>query len=279
MFAGTPALDSLKWYEDTLSVLSKQILLEKGDSMKYAANAKFKKLLKSAIQLEGAMDYPFDSLFTIGILDSPDKVFRIFNWHIKRENTTYEYFAFILYYNKSQKKYYINELIDKSDNINNPEFARKVTMDNWFGAHYYTIVGKKRKNKSYVLLGWDGNFWNTQRKIVETISFNNKGVPKFGASRIKWGNRSKYRILLQYSTSVTATLRYEPRLKMIVFDHLVPPRPELTGIYHTYVPSGKFDGLTLKNNRWIYEHDVDARAFDLKRKRRTSPPRKLNGNN
>lgn len=271
--------DSLKWYEDTLSVLSKQILLEKSDQDKYLAHDKFRVLLKKCIALEGAFEYPFDSLYTVGILKSPDNVFRIFNWHIKHENTTFKYFAYILFHNKAQNKYYINELIDNSENIQNPEFARKVNMNNWFGAHYYAIVGKKKKNKSYVLLGWDGNYWNTQRKIIETISFNNKGVPKFGATKIKWSNRSKNRIILQYSTSVTATLRYEPKLKMIVFDHLVPPRPELTGIYHTYVPSGKYDGLTLKSNRWIYAHDVDARAFNMRNRRNRNRPKKLKPQN
>ncbi len=250
----------LRWYEDSLSKLSKIILLGETDSIKYQANTKFKNLFKEALEQPGAFEYPFDSLVTIANLEAPDKKFRIFNWHIRKSNVTFEYFGLILYHNESRDKYYVTDLKDKSESIVRPEYARNLDENNWYGCHYYTIVGKKKKNNFYALIGWDGNYYNMQRKIIETVKFNSKGEPKFGGAKLKTPRGTKERFFIQYSSLVSATLNYNPKMKMIMFDHCMPDHPVEIGRYERYKPTGVFDAFTFKNNKWYFEHDIDARA-------------------
>lgn len=237
------------WYEDTLSKLSKTILLGESDAVKYKANNQFKTLLKEALNKEGAFDYPFDSLLTIANLKAPDGKFRLFNWHIRKSNVTFEYFGFFLYFNEVKGRYFLTELNDKSENIVRPEYARNLNKDNWYGCHYYTIVGKKKNNKFYTLIGWDGNYYNMQRKIIETVRFNGKGEPKFGGAKLKTTRGTKERLFIQYSSLVSATLRYDIKNKMIIFDHLVPPHPSMTGRYEKYRPSGMYNAFIFNRNK------------------------------
>ena len=255
------------WYEDTLTKLSKVIVNGRGDSAKYEANKTFLGLLKEALSKEGAFDYPFDSITYLGKLVAPDNKFKIFNWHIRRENVTFEYFGYILCHNKAKNKYYVTRLEDKSETIVKGEYAKKLKKDKWYGCHYYSIVGNKKNNSFYTLLGWDGNYYNMNRKIIETVRFNSRGEPLFGGSKIYTKRGSKQRYFIQYSSLASVSLRYDNDLKMIVFDYLVPPHPSMRGRYDKYRPSGFYDAFALENGKWRYKHDIDARAKDLSNKK------------
>lgn len=257
------------WYEDTLTKLSKLIVNGRGDSIKYEANKTFSGLLKEALSKEGAFDYPFDSITYLGKLVAPDNKFKIFNWHVRRENVTFEYFGYVLYHNKSKNKYYVTQLDDKSASILKPQYAKALNKDKWYGCHYYTIIGNKKKNNFYTLLGWDGNYYNMKRKVIETVRFNSRGEPIFGGSKIYTRRGTKQRYFIQYSSLASVSLRYDENLKMIVFDYLVPPHPSMRGRYDKYKPSGFYDAFAMENGKWRYKHDIDAREKGLSNKKVT----------
>jgi len=203
-------------YEDTLKILGKNILHGKTDLDKYAANEIFINLLEEALCVSNSYEYPFDSLITIARLVAPDNSFRIFNWNIPRTDGTYEYYGFIQKKNKKSNLTVIHRLKDSSDEIENPEL-KTLSCDNWYGAHYYKIILTKVKSKKYyTILGWDGNNLISTKKIIEILSFDSKGEPKFGYSLFKCDRRGIKRYFFEYSADVSMSLKYEEQSYDIV---------------------------------------------------------------
>ncbi len=196
-------------YEDSLSSVSMTVLTGKTDFIKYEANTKFKNILRTALNENNSFNYPFDSLKTVAVLVSPDKKFRIINWNLPKSDGTYEYFAFMQSYNSNRKAYDLIELIDKSDEITNPEF-KTLDKKNWYGAHYYKIIMTKSSGrKYYTLLGWDGNNLLSTRKIIDVITLKSNGKPKFGYSLFRKYKKRAKRVIFEYSEQVSMSLKYE----------------------------------------------------------------------
>ncbi len=248
--------DLLKEYEDTLMIMSKKIMFSKTQIEKEEANLSFKKTLKEVLSFKNSFKYPFDSLKTISRLYSPDKKFRIFNWFIHNEDSTYKYFALIQYKNTDTKKYQIIELIDKSKGMRNSE-NKKLDKKNWFGSLYYKIIHiKKKGTKYYTLLGWDGIDQYSTQKIIDVMYFKRKNEVFFGAP-IFIKNKKKYnRFFIEYNQRTNISLKYIKENKKIIYDHLVPIKKELNGLNEYYVPDGTFDGFKYKNGRWFFEKDI-----------------------
>lgn len=275
-----PADSTMLIYEDSLKSLSKKILFSKEDFQKYDANKNFTDLMEEALTYDSKLDYPFDSLRNITHLVSPDKGFRIMNWHLPRNDGTYEYFAFIQSYNSKKKKYDIHLLNDKSDEIVSPE-NQTLDCNHWFGTLYYKIVPVKRDDRRYyTLLGWDGNNSRSYKKIIEVLFFRKDGSPVFGYPLFRNYGKNIKRVIFEYSASSYMLLKYDnqytvipsvrpgkkkttakkERVNLIVFDRLVPMDESLQGQYEFYVPETNIvDGFVFSDERWVYVKDVDAR--------------------
>jgi hypothetical protein len=111
-------------YEDTLKVIADRVMNLPFEAEKRIANDALIEYLTEVLSYEKSFNYHFDSLITISRIKSPDKRFRIFNWLLKKDNNTYEYYAIVHYYNKKKKKFELITLTDNSNNIRTPE-ARK----------------------------------------------------------------------------------------------------------------------------------------------------------
>ena len=253
--------------EDSLKNIA--ITMFKGaDQEKINSNKKFIDLLKKTLALEGAFEYPFDSLKFIAKLSSPDKVIRIFNWNIPKNDGSYMYYGFLLVdqtkldsKNKStSSKFKLYELTDKSAEIKNPELA-VLAPDKWFGALYYKIILTNDKGKKfYTLLGWDGNTNMTWKKIIEVLTFGKDGSPIFGEKYLfERDKKTAKRIVFEFRADLTMTLKYEDDKKRIVFDHLAPEMPGAEGLYQFYSQTFSYDCYNWKKGKWKIEEDIDAR--------------------
>lgn len=253
--------------EDSLKKLGPLILKGETDETKYAANDKFLALLEKALKEPGSFDYPFDSLITIARLTAPDNTFRMFNWHLPKEDGTFEYFGFIQTNFKKNKD--IFPLLDKSEELK-AAGNKMLDNNNWFGAHYYKI-GLPKKSQNYILLGWDGNDMATNRKIIETLSFDSKGRPRFGGNLQDENKRMQKRIIFTYAEDAAMSLKYYDEENKIVFDHLSPKDPLLKGQYQFYGPDLSFDAYEFKKGRWDYIKDFDARNRPEKKRAYNNP--------
>ena len=247
-------------YEDTLKVIAHQIMNAETEAEKRLSNQAFITNLTEVLQYEKSFKFPFDSLITIARVKSPDNSFRIFNWLLKKDNGTYEYFGIVHYHNKKRKRYELITLTDNSANIRNPEHA-ELDATNWYGGLIYDIAYiKKSGRKFYTILSWDGNDGFSTKKIIDVMYFSGKNKIKFGLPIFKKSKKeSQKRVILQYDAKTVISVKYHKEKERIIFDHLVPSRKDLTGLYEYYIPEGTFNCYQYKKGKWWLEEDVDIR--------------------
>lgn len=245
--------------EDSLVSLSYKVINSNDEMVRRNSNNVFIRTLVSALKLPNSFEYNFDSVKSISILKSKDNVFRIFTWHLVTDDGYYRYYGAIQKNNKDRLELYA--FFDNSAFILNPEDT-SLNKDSWFGAHYYTIVEtqkRKSKNKQYVLLGWKGNDPKTNMKVIDVLSFDENGQPIFGAPIFNYNDKVKQRVVFEYAESVSMLLRYLPKKKWIVYDHLAPPNEKSEGQYEVYGPDLSYDGLKYKRKKWYLMEKIDLR--------------------
>jgi hypothetical protein len=241
--------------QDSLARLGDKFINGEVDVNRIAANVNFIKTLVTALKIPNSFLFPFDSLKTISILNSPDNRFRIFSWHIEYIDGSYRFYGAIQMNTGSGLKLY--PLEDYSPILKNPEDS---VTDNhkWFGAQYYKIVWVDAPNPYYVVLGWKGNTPESTKKVIDVISFKNDklelGLPVFDEK-----GKTKKRVIFQYARQASMLLHYVPEQRLIVFDNLVPPDKKSKDKPETYGPDLSYNGFRLKNNRWEYVDNIDMR--------------------
>ena len=247
-------------YEDTLKVMAHSIMNAEKETEKRLANQAFITNLTEILQYEKSFKFPFDSLVTIARIVSPDNTFRIFNWLLKKDNGSYEYYGIVHYHNKNRKRYEIINLIDNSSNIRNAE-QEDLDAKNWYGGLYYEIAYiKKAGRKYYTLLAWDGNDMNSTKKIIDVMYFSGKNKIKFGLPIFKQNKKeSQKRVIIEYDAKTSVSVKYQKKEKRIVFNHLVPARKDLIGLEEYYIPEGTFNAYQYKRGKWWLEQDIDIR--------------------
>ena len=222
----------------------------------------FKNGIHYALTQDPHGEMRFDSLKSKKVmLVSPDKQIRIFTWDVRSADLSHTSFGFLQAYNKKSKQYELYELKDRSESVRDPE---NTTLDcsKWYGAYYFSISEKKyKKKKYYILLGWDGNNQSTNKKLIEILSINDKGFPKFGADPVLSDEKGKFkkRIIFEYKAGLVMSLRFDEEKDGILFDHLSPSETGLEGVYSFYGPDFTYDMLHFKDGKWQYVKNVDAR--------------------
>jgi len=251
-------------YEDTLQEMVFQIINGEDEGARNEANTAFTKTLIEVLNYNNSFNFPFDSLFNISKIYSPDKAFRIFSWILKNDNNKYRYYGIVHYHNKKKKRYEIIELDDKSQDIRNP-LLKDLDSKNWYGAYYYKIIYfKKKGRKFYTLLGKNWNNGISEKKIIDILYFGGKNKIKFGLPILLKGKEKTKRIILEYDAKASVSLNYSDKSKKIIFDHLVPLKESLKGFYEYYVPSGIYDCFEYKDGVWIYLQDIDVQNKSIK---------------
>lgn len=254
--------------EDSLKVLQKKVFFNKKENERFEANKKFLATWNEIIPDEKSFLYPFDSIKEISRLVSPDKKFRLVTWNVPKNDGTQAYFGFIQVNNVITKKtgwfkksvtkeYQYFTLSDKSAAVKTPE-SYVADPSKWFGMLYYEII---INDDYYTLLGWDGNDKITQRKFVDVLWFKPDGTPMFGKDVFKYPGKFAKRLMFEYSSEISMSMKYQESRGEIVFNHLAPKDPDaaLEGQYQFYGPDGSFDALSKKKGKWVYEGDIDVR--------------------
>lgn len=262
---------------DTLVMLSDSLVYAPTDMRKINANKNYKRVLKEVLNDSLSIAYNFSRVKNLSVVTAPNSQFRFYTWTLLLGKDEYDYCGFTQYQRKVKKglfgaskiENYIFELNNNSASIGNDELA-KLNNKNWLGCIYYNLVpAPKRKDKTFLLLGWDGYSYSSTKKIIETVKFNNKGEPSFGHQIIRYdlthGTKAepkfqkKSRIIFEYNGNVTMHCNYNFNLNMIVFDHLAPSNPALASVKRVYAPDFTYDGLVYDKKAWTYKKDVDVR--------------------
>lgn len=262
-------LAKLENIEDSLVILSHQFsfdsILDKRKKACYAFIPKFVQALKA----ENSFYYPFDSLENVSRIYPSDSSFRIFTWQLVLPKGQFRYFGFIQMRSSKLKMF---PLFDGGDTMT--YHSQRITSNNdWYGALYYNIIEKQVDKKPvYTLFGFEAADVITRRKVVEVLTFDKEGKPKFGAPLFhikKDDNEQRYssydtltRFFIEYKYNTSTFLNYDKNLEMIVFDHVAPPTDKAKGATFTYVPDGTYEGFLWQSNRWNWVEKVFTFAIN-----------------
>jgi hypothetical protein len=216
--------------------------------------------MTEALGKEGSMNFPWMGLDKIGIITSEDKTIRIFTWHVADDMDHYRYFGFIQVAMKKGK----TRVYALRDNGKPQRGLLKLdqSKEDWYGKLYYQVLTNRYKRKTYyTLLGMDFNNARSTIKSVEVMAIQ-RNNPHFVRSLFAKNKDFVDRVVLEYSSQVAISVRYDPGTDMITFDHLVPFHPIYENNFEFYGPDGSFDGLEFSGGVWNYRDDIDARNID-----------------
>jgi len=225
------------------------------DSLKLSICNTIQKVFQEILIKEQSFNYPFAQLTKMGKLSSSDQVFRIYNWNCVLSDGSYRYYGLIQH---KQKKSIFVEVLEDSGVA--PDMMKQYTVADWTGALYYQIVPFKMKGKSnYLLLGWDGNNFNTNKKIIEVLCFSKDGKAKFGMPVILWKGKTLNRVVFEYAKQAGMSIQYNEKRKQIVFDHLAPSLPIYQNQFEYYGPDFSYDALEYREGKWELVENIDVR--------------------
>jgi len=173
-------------------------------------------------------------------------------------------------------------LIDKWQRVDNAE-AKVLACNNWFGALYTKLIEVKGSTSTYyTLLGWNGGNIFSQYKVIEVLTFNERGVPVFGSPMFRnYGKGRLVRIVFEYSKKGYMSLNYEKQsylqrsatknkktnqytttkitTDMIVFSRLIPMREGLRDIPQSMVgETSLIDAFIEQGGKWFFKSDIVA---------------------
>ncbi len=217
-------------------------------------------IMPDALAKEGAMDFPWNGLSRIGVVTSDDQMIRTFTWHVTDDPDHHRYFGFIQVGQKKGK----SKLYTLVDNGLNQRGVTKLDQspEDWYGKLYYSIITSTHKRKTYyTFLGMDFNDTRSTIKTIETFNIQ-RSQPRFAKELFFNGRDKQDRMVLEYSSQVAISVRFDPGMDMITFDHLVPFHPIYENNYEFYGPDGSFEGLQFEDGTWILRTDIDARNIN-----------------
>ena len=243
----------IPFYEKSLEIKLKELRTSKTDIQKQKNNTSFRELLLHVILEPSSYSYNFSALTTLGVIDSPDKKFRIYNWNVEQEDESNKFYSFIVQQGKKKNK--IIELLEKKEYT--PELEKNVVSEkNWYGCLYYKVILKKQGKKNiYTLLGWKSKSNISYIKLIDVISINGTHI-KLGAPIFRNPTEVLKRVSFEYAKKSSMSLRFDEKFDRIIFDHLSPETPSMRGFNEYYVPDMSYDAYLFENGKWYLHEDV-----------------------
>ena len=254
-----PLTDDLMAGEAHLKGLFEQLHLAGSDAEKKNLNDSILQLMTGMLSSPAAFEYPFDSLQRIGKVRSPDNAFRIFTWNVPLSGFAHEYHGIIQLPAGRGSACQIFVMKGKENRLEDL-VQTELSADNWPGMLYYEVLRHKAgRDIIYTLIGYHFNDRFSDKKILDVLYFNDRNEPVFGKPVFNTENGIQHRVIFEYSGEVVMTVRYNPDMKMIVYDHLSPIEPELQGHLRFYAPDFSYDGYRWKGGMWVHQSDIDVR--------------------
>ena len=268
-----------KEVEQELKIIEKGFL-SRIESERIDANKKFIAAWDKIVYDADILNYPFDSIKEASILFPKNKKFKLITWNLNKDDGTHTYFGYLIVNNSKRiKKSFLNyktisefevfKLRDHSIDVKSAE-NHIGGPDKWFGMLYTQII---ECDGFYTLIGWDGNSKLTKRKFIDVLYFKSDGEPVFGKDIFKIPKKSPKRLMFEYSSEVSMSLKYIERKNQIIYSHLASREDGafLEGMFQFYGPDGSFDAIELKKDRWVSIEDVDARTNQKEMDKRNKP--------
>lgn len=239
--------------------------------------------LEAHLLTDGAWNRPSGTAGFMATVESADGRLKVMTWNWPHEDRTSSYGGLVSFRDNAEAGIAFTRLHDASS-ADRPDENRILKPEDWCGALYYGMVPDAVDPDVWLLLGWDDADAQVTRKIIEPLQMRAKG-PRFGAGVLQSPQGLRRRHVLEYADAVQASLRHQPEIRgkqghseRILFDHLAPREPHLTGITAYYGPDMTFDAYVpgKKGAPWVLQEKVDA-IQPLQEDRPFNDPRPRNG--
>lgn len=239
--------------------------------------------LEAHLLTDGAWNRPSGTAGFMATVESADGRLKVMTWNWPHEDRTSSYGGLVAFRDNAEAGIAFTRLHDASS-TDRPDENRILKPEDWCGALYYGMVPDAVDPDVWLLLGWDDADAQVTRKIIEPLQMRAKG-PRFGAGVLQSPQGLRRRHVLEYADAVQASLRHQPEVRgkqghseRILFDHLAPREPHLTGITAYYGPDMTFDAYVpgKKGAPWVLQEKVDA-IQPLQEDRPFNDPRPRNG--
>ncbi len=280
-------LQKMKLLQDSLHILSNAIVYDSVAAVRRKACYAFIPKFVAALKLDNSFYFPFDSFETISKIYPADSSFRIFTWQLfftvpvklpakysktgrdtVFQKTAVRYYGVIQMRSKELKMF---PLYDATDTLSYGT-EQVLGPQNWWGQLYYNVIEQTSGGKSYyTLFGFQAPDVLTRRKIIDILTFDEQGRPKFGApmfwfkyddsTSTKTGDTLS-RFFIEYNGEASTVLNYDRDLELIVFDHVAPPSDKSKGATFSYVPDGTYEGFKWVGNHWQWIEKVFTFAIN-----------------
>ena len=256
----------LRLKEDTLKRLSETLTMDSLTAGRMRSDSQFVRTLVRSLQTKNSFYYPFDSVLGVSKLYAPDSTFRIFTWLMNFDGF-YSRQRGAIQMRTADGSLKLIPLRDYSEFTDNAVDSIR-TKDNWIGAVYYNIIKNTWNGKAYyTLFGLDDHSVRSKRKWIETLSFDDKGQPLFGAVPFSFEKDSvkrapQNRYFIEYKKEATTLVNYVDEQGMILVDHLISEtdEPELP---HTYVPDGDSEAFKWERGKWVHIDKAFTYKIDM----------------
>lgn len=250
----------LDTYEDTIALLAYAVVNDSLPEYRFGACQKLITSLKEALKTPNSFYYPFQRAKSISIQYPPDSSFRVFTWQLYVDINEYRYYGAI---QKRGSELQLYPLIDRSQQIEESNLEELVLPpEQWYGSVYYNMKECKgpKGGKYYLLFGFDAYRFFHKRKLIDVLTFDDKGQPVFGAPVFVHKPEGKpqsfkKRVVLQYSADSSVKLNYDESYEMIIFDHLLTMMGQY-GEGPTNLPDGSYDGYKFQKGAWVFVDKV-----------------------
>lgn len=252
---------SLRESEESMAFYADVLVNATKPEHRKMANEQFLASFEEALGMEGAREWPFDSLKWISELVSPDSSLRIFSWQLMESSDKYTYYGFIQNLDQSNKAWDLIKLEDTRPFVNAAELS-EYSPEVWYGALYFGIKPFKdpKGNMHYLLMGYNANDSKTNLKIADILTIH-EGKATLGQDlfvKTPDGKRpeTSKRILIEYSDYSNVRLQFDEDLGMLIYDHVIPYAAPGNADGTILVADGSYEAYKLENGQWNYVEKV-----------------------
>lgn len=281
-FMTAASVKGMRKKEDSLKVLARNIFTDSTDGGRMRSDSQFVRTLIRSLQVKNSFYYPFDSVQGISKLYAPDSTFRILTWEIGLSNFYIRQRGAIQFRTAdgSLKLVPLRDISEFTDNAMDSVRGK----DNWIGAVYYNIIETKYNGKNfYTLFGYDAYSPQSNKKWIEVLNFDSRGMPVFGGTVFTFPNDSlkradQHRFSIEYKKEAATTVNFNPDVNMILYDHLVSENNQPENPW-TFIPDGDYEGFQWKDGKWAHVDKVFTQKLEDGQFPMPDPLKDANGNN
>jgi hypothetical protein len=257
----------LKLKEDSLKAFAESIVIDSFTAGRMRNDSMFVRTLIRGLQVKNSFYYPFDSVIGVSKLYAPDSSFRIFTWLLNFDGF-YTRQRGAIQMRTADGSLKLFPLRDFSEFTTAPNDSIR-TKDTWIGAVYYNIIKTTYNGKNYyTLFGLDDNTIRTKKKWIDVLTFDQNGMPLFGAAPFVFDRDSvrrapMNRFSIEYKKEATALVNFIDEQGIILVDHLISETDEPEFPW-TYIPDGDSEGFKWEKGKWVHIDKVFDYKIDMK---------------